>query len=1191
MPDPTDLTLGVLFRAREDPNFKRITRRLHTIVTGFQQGMHKVDVAAKKAEQSMRRMETASRRAERGLKDTGQAAGFTGKQIGKVHGGIQRLIAAFKVVAVYTVAGRLFSGFQAALRQGWEEIVNFDQALANLKAITGATDQQIQSMRETLKETAMRTKFSTTEIAEGMVLLGQAGLNAGESMAAIDAVADLAAGTLSDFKNVSDLVTTSLRAFNLDATETRRVADVMANAVNKSKLTIDKLRTAFNYVGAGAAQAGLSIEHTAASMMVLANNGMRASTIGTGLRQVLARLLSPNAKIKQAMDAYGLSLDKSTGKTEWFQKQVGKLATVIYDFEKDTVNMSKAYELFGLRGAQAAAILVKSYMDLDGTWATMLDKVKEIGTANKMMEDQAEGLGFKIKNLADSFGVLSINLGEAGFTAGVEAAVDALRVLVQFLARNVNTWFGTFTATLIGTAGALYTVRLAILAVRQAMQFAGTGLKKFFLNPIGLAIIAVSTLIAVIYASTKALQRKRDAMNEAADKTLAFTGNLQSFVRELDKVKEGSDEYNTILDRMKQQYKELAPMIDKLRGNYAELRAEIAKLTEEGRKESIQAKSKLLATDVDVQGALFAYQKMLKQREALAGHGAVPDTLEQFLGKTPEVQKKIREYVQMVGETFIQQMREGKTREQIEAQMGRTTGPFGFLSGLSYFPEAVKTIYTDVMAIVDRYEEQLAAQAEARRKAMMETIDALPPEWRKLEQHLFDTRQWLKYLAFLKAVAKAQKEWVAQESTFRAVTEKKFGKDTLAREKAVNELKLQHYKAHLAKYLDAGSKANNQLIKDSREVQKWYVESFGTGMDVAFYKLDQKYFKLKKQIEALETDETTRKEYLSSMWAAYYAELQKMIDDGQFPGTLFPKGYIEARLAQLKALSGAGGKATMPTRSTQSERDRLNQEEWIERQKEIDKLSDEWAAKERKRLAAEKGEATEAAYRRGEVSAQEYFDSLRVMYVNDLITWKEYQDKMRREQNTTWQNFKEGWQDFFGQMETNAEFIYRFAQELPEKLGTGFADMWGDFLTGTKDAKEAFSDFARDMLRWIAELLAKRAMMQMLGGIGGMFGGGTPYVPAAHGGGMYGEFKGRKKWPGFGVKLHGGLMPDEFPAVLKKNEGVFTPKQMAALGAAIKGGTEINVPVNVRGNSADMMQRYLPGEIEETVLKVMRKYS
>jgi hypothetical protein len=116
MPDPTDLTLGVLFRAREDPNFKRITRRLHTIVTGFQQGMRKVDIASKKAEASIKKMDAASRRAAKGLEATGKKAGFTGKQLGKLQSGMDRLVNSFKVVAVYTIAGRLFSGLTTGLR-------------------------------------------------------------------------------------------------------------------------------------------------------------------------------------------------------------------------------------------------------------------------------------------------------------------------------------------------------------------------------------------------------------------------------------------------------------------------------------------------------------------------------------------------------------------------------------------------------------------------------------------------------------------------------------------------------------------------------------------------------------------------------------------------------------------------------------------------------------------------------------------------------------------------------------------------------------------------------------------------------------------------------------------------------------------------------------------------------------------
>jgi TP901 family phage tail tape measure protein len=1193
MPDPIDLTLGVLFRAREDHNFKRITRRLHTIVTGFQQGMRKVDVASKKVEQSLRRIEAASRRAERGLRDTGRAADFTGKQIGKVHGGIQRLIAAFKVVAVYTVAGRLFGGLQAGLRNAWEEIVNFDQALANLKAITGATSAEIAAMRETLKETALRTKFSTTEIAEGMVLLGQAGLSAGESMAAIDAVADLAAGTLSDFRNVSDLVTTSLRAFNLDATETRRVADVMANAVNKSKLTIDKLRTSFNYVGAGAAQAGLQIEQVGASMMVLANNGMRASTIGTGLRQVLARLLSPNAKLKQAMDSYGLSIDKANGKQEWFETQIGKLASVMYNFEKNTVDMSLAYKLFGLRGAQAAAILVKSYMDLDGTWSQMLAKVKEIGTAQAMMEDQAEGLGFKIKNLADDFGVLSVNMGEAGFTGGLRAAVDGLREIVKFLANNVNTNFGIFISTLLGTAGALYTVRLAFLALKQAMQFAGAGMIKFFLNPVGLVIIAISALVAAIYMSIKAIRRQRDEMNETASKSAALANSFNQYIRELDKVVEGSEEYETIIERLKQQHEDYIPLIDKLKGNYVELKVALQELAHEERKRAVFNKSKLLATDKEVLGAMHRYSKELA---AAKYYGREPASLDQFLEKEPEAKKKIKDYVKMVGDVYIQQMREGKSRSEIEKGLGPESGPFGYLDTLrKQSPELVAQVYQEVIAVIDKYERQLFEAAERRRKLMTEKIESLPTEWRALLDGYWDDKNYLKYLETLDAINKAENQWVKREEQFRASSGDKF-KDVGDREEAVLKLKEQHWKSHFDALMGKSDKAADAMIKDASRIQEWYVKAYGTGMDEAFYKMDQRYFKLKKQIDDVVEDEKERASYLAYMWGAYYTELQAMINSGQVPGTLFDQEYMEARLEMLRGYGAPAGQAgsRLPTKDKRAGIQQVEFKKLLEDMEKLQKKYDEEEKKRRQKAAQERMDIAEEAYRSSEMSAEDYFAALKEMMEAGLMDWKEYQEKMRREQQSTWENLKEGWKKFFRDMETHGEFMYRIGQELPEMMASNFADAFGDIATGTKKAKDAFKDMARDMLRWIAEIAAKRAMLGMLGMMFGGGGGGAPYIPAsAHSGGMFGELGsyGKKlKGMHFAPKLHNGLAPDEFAAILKKDEGVFTKKQMQALGMMANGGTQISVPVNVNGQSNDALQRHLPGEIEEAVLKTMRKY-
>ena len=138
----------------------------------------------------------AQARAARAAQQHGTQQQFLGKQISHVTGVVGRLQAALKVVAAYTVAGALMVGLVSGLKSGVEEIVNFDQALKNLQAITGATDTELLGMSETAKAVARDTKFSATEIADGMTLLGQAGFSAEESMNAIRATATLATGTL-----------------------------------------------------------------------------------------------------------------------------------------------------------------------------------------------------------------------------------------------------------------------------------------------------------------------------------------------------------------------------------------------------------------------------------------------------------------------------------------------------------------------------------------------------------------------------------------------------------------------------------------------------------------------------------------------------------------------------------------------------------------------------------------------------------------------------------------------------------------------------------------------------------------------------------------------------------------------------------------------------------------------------------
>jgi TP901 family phage tail tape measure protein len=396
------------------------------------------------------------------------------KSLRGVAGALDRIKTAAKITASFAAAAAAITAVTRALGEGLREMIDYDQGLKNLQAITNATDAEVFGMGETIKNVARTTKFSTAEVAEGMVLLGQAGFSATESMQAMNSVADLATGTLSSMQFTADLMTTTIRAFGMSTVESSKAADIMANAINRSKLTIDKLRIAFNFVGAAAHQAGLTLEETAATMMVLANQGLRASTIGTGLRQVLSRLLSPTGRLREEFEANNIELNKVNPSLVGFRQALENLLPVIYDQAEGTVDMAKAYRLFGLRGAQAAAVLASAVAS--GNYDKMLELTYETGTAARMAAKQIEGLGLKIKNLADRARLIAVALGEAGLIGALGAMIDALKAVATGIETFLRSGIGQVVAAFVGWTIVVYGSVKALHLLLNVIKLTGKGL-------------------------------------------------------------------------------------------------------------------------------------------------------------------------------------------------------------------------------------------------------------------------------------------------------------------------------------------------------------------------------------------------------------------------------------------------------------------------------------------------------------------------------------------------------------------------------------------------------------------------------------------------------------------------------------------------------------------------------------------
>ena len=107
---------------------------------------------------------------------------------------------------------------------------DFDSAMSKVAAVSGATGDDLQKLRDKAREMGSKTKFSASEAAEAMNYMAMAGWKTNDMLSGIDGIMNLAAASGEDLATTSDIVTDALTAFGLTAQDSGHFADVLAAA-------------------------------------------------------------------------------------------------------------------------------------------------------------------------------------------------------------------------------------------------------------------------------------------------------------------------------------------------------------------------------------------------------------------------------------------------------------------------------------------------------------------------------------------------------------------------------------------------------------------------------------------------------------------------------------------------------------------------------------------------------------------------------------------------------------------------------------------------------------------------------------------------------------------------------------------------------------------------------------------------
>lgn len=190
---------------------------------------------------------------------------------------------------------------------------DFDTSMSQVAAVSGATGDDFDALRNKAREMGETTKFSASDAADAMNYMAMAGWKTEDMLDGISGIMNLAAASGEDLATTSDIVTDALTAFGKTAKDSGRLADIMAAASSNANTNVSMMGESFKYVAPVAGAMGYSMEDTSVAIGLMANAGIKASQGGTALRTLLTNMAKPTDDMQVAMDKLGVSLDDGAG--------------------------------------------------------------------------------------------------------------------------------------------------------------------------------------------------------------------------------------------------------------------------------------------------------------------------------------------------------------------------------------------------------------------------------------------------------------------------------------------------------------------------------------------------------------------------------------------------------------------------------------------------------------------------------------------------------------------------------------------------------------------------------------------------------------------------------------------------------------------------------------------------------------
>jgi len=351
-------------------------------------------------------------------------------------------------------------GIGTVVRGGVESIIEFDQAVADLSAITGATGKDLEFFKTQARELGIEVDGGASAVVEAYKLIGSAKPELLENAQALNEVTKsailLSQASGMELPEASKNLTDAMNQFGASSEQAGKFVDVLASGSKFGAVEIPQITEALLKFGAVSRTSNVSIQESVALIEVLGKSGVKGAEAGTKLRNVMLKLSAPDVLPKRAiesMERLGINFDLISDTSKPFVERLEAMKPILSDVGAMT-------EVFGVQNEVVGQIILENTELFD----EYSEKMDTNGVAQEQANQRTNTLGHALMQLKNEF--TNLFLGISDGEGSMQILIDSLK------------WFASnlpMIVTIIGKLIRAFVVYKTTMLALKGINFIVTG--------------------------------------------------------------------------------------------------------------------------------------------------------------------------------------------------------------------------------------------------------------------------------------------------------------------------------------------------------------------------------------------------------------------------------------------------------------------------------------------------------------------------------------------------------------------------------------------------------------------------------------------------------------------------------------------------------------------------------------------